>query len=197
MRALLRHTLWRGLAAAVGALTVAVAVTTAARAWSELTYKPMKVSDIRSGREWQVILVTSSFCGASKRSDVQSAVRHIIPIVQGQALANGDQFSSLGVSIDWDVERGVSFLNDIATFHEVNVGRNWVNQAVTRYMGAPTDSPTTPTVLIVTRTIEAASGRGITVGKDSVVRRLVGAKAIIEFDNWLLTRVDPSLVTSK
>ncbi len=47
---------------------------------------------------------------------------------------SGFYFSTIGVSDDWSVERGLRILEEFGTFDEVIVGRNWFNTGVERYI---------------------------------------------------------------
>ncbi len=60
------------------------------------------------------------------------------------AVANDYFFSTVGVSNHSNIEYGLSILEHLGVFDELNVGRNWFNSGLTRYvmdMGAPNELP--------------------------------------------------------
>ena len=50
------------------------------------------------------------------------------------ARESGYHYSTVGVSDDWSIERGLAILAAFGTFDEVSVGRNWFNTGIQRYI---------------------------------------------------------------
>jgi hypothetical protein len=159
--------------------------------WASRVDSVKVIPDLRSGRQWQVVVIGSSTCAAARSAEIRQAIREIIGITRSQAHAAGDLFSSLGVAIDWNIDNGQRFLESIGTFDEISLGGSWLNQTSVRLMVR--DQPSiigTPEVITLVRTIRM-QGPGLSVSNDSLVKRLVGGEEIIKFRNAIRVSVTP------
>ena len=68
----------------------------------------------------------------------------------GQATQNsGMYFSTLGVSDDWSVARGLDLLNSFGSFDEVIVGRNWFNSGIMMFVDNLEGPTVVPQIVVV------------------------------------------------
>jgi len=74
-------------------------------------------------------------------------------------------FTSIGVSIDWKIENGMSHLNKMGDFNELIIGNNWFNEAVFKYVGNYSFEASTPQLLIILREYETLNDQ-IWLGTD-------------------------------
>ncbi len=142
------------------------------------------------GREWQLILIASSHCPACNAPGVRPAVIEVANEFDRQVRASGDKPTTLGVITDDDQRAAFKYAESLGQFDELQLGRNWLNQSVIRYMlRDAVGLGATPTVLIVTRVIDFTNQGNYRIGPDSVVVRLVGPSEIIDFASWLKGRL--------
>src|ERR1043165_2136648 len=83
----------------------------------------------------EVIAVYLGTVGTDAQSGMTSAVREMKVALRKQAAESGRHFLSRGVSLEPLVEDGIRHLALLGSFDEVNVGGNWTNSAVVRYLG--------------------------------------------------------------
>ena len=137
-----------------------------------------RVMRIRSGREWQLILIGASTCGASTYPGLSGAVRAVHRGIADSATAAGVTFTAAGIALDWDVEAGLRFLNDYGPFDEISTGRNWMNGTAERYLfGDLAAAPSLPQLVLVERTVEMLPGR-IKRSDPVVLERKIGYEQI-------------------
>ena len=89
------------------------------------------------------------------------------------AKESGYHFSTVGVSDDWSVSRGLKILEEFGPFDEVIVGRNWFNTGVERYItdfGAQAAVPQVA-ILLQERQVDTTPW---TYGESRELIRLVG-----------------------
>ena len=119
-----------------------------------------------------MIFVGASFCGEATNPALPRGVQAFRDSLAAEANASGKHLSSIGVSIDNDVEIGTAFLSRFAGFDEVSVGGNWLNGAALLYIVR--DVPgrlMIPQIVVVERDI-STSGNVLNVGRDSLVKRV-------------------------
>jgi hypothetical protein len=69
-------------------------------------------------------------------------------------------------------------LRNFGTFDEVSVGRNWLNTAIVLYIwDRSADSAGMPQLVLVEHHVRSTT-KQIAVGRDSIIRRWYGARAI-------------------
>ncbi|HET7631593.1 MAG TPA: hypothetical protein VFK16_04670 [Gemmatimonadaceae bacterium] len=124
--------------------------------------------------EEQAILFGSPTCGFSKIHGLAAATRQLIDSIRGVALARGDSFSTVGVSLEGPASDGEAWLYEFDKFDELIIGHNWLNSAVVAHIWSDPDAkPAIPQLVLIRRHIRNGQ-RSIAVGQDSVVRRWVG-----------------------
>jgi hypothetical protein len=147
---------------------------------------PMAKKEIKLGREWQAVFVGDLECWPSNRASLVPAVRRILESFHDDVTAAGDNFSSLGVALDFTQRDGRAFLAKYGEFDETAIGRSWLNMAALHLMlRDEIGPPVTPTVILLTRSIESDFHDNYVVGPDSIVLRIVGGPAILKLAHWL------------
>jgi hypothetical protein len=159
---------------------VATAARAAAPAALVKKYTPAYAS--RTGKELMMVLVGASFCGAQRKPGFPQQVEDAKLGLQRQAAASGRQFSALAVSLDWETDDALAFLEHFGEWDQMSVGHNWLNEGAIRYVwrDMPAD-PTLPQILVVERDVEKGE-QGIAVSGDRLVKRLQGTA---EIEAWV------------
>jgi hypothetical protein len=135
---------------------------------------PRMPSNIRSGQETVLVFIASSTCGASQDKALPGEVRQLRETLRSEAENKGQQFSFVGVALDWSVAKGLEFLSPFGPFDEVTSGRNWMNSGAVSYIVRDIPgTPAIPQVVVLHRTVRFGPS-GLTVGNDSLVARLIG-----------------------
>jgi hypothetical protein len=100
--------------------------------------------------------------------------------VREQAAARGAQFRAVAVSLDWETDEAMSFLESFGAFDEVTVGSNWLNEGARRYIWHELPGPAAvPQLLVIERDIEIEPQ--VQVRNERVIKRLAGAPLVIEW----------------
>ncbi|MGI8495966.1 MAG: hypothetical protein ACR2OG_00040 [Gemmatimonadaceae bacterium] len=135
---------------------------------------------LASGREILVVFIASSSCQGVKRADLRNAVRQMTKLVKEQGRTK--HISTLGVSVDWLPQKGISFLNQIGDFDQVAAGHNWINEGAVKFLwnDSVAEQPI-PQVLVIERTISVSEHR-VAVTDEHVIRREVGP---IQIRDWV------------
>jgi hypothetical protein len=141
---------------------------------------PRAARRLRTGHEIVVVFVGSSTCGASRNSALQAAVQRVRDSLASQAASASKTFAYIGVSLDWSVQDGLSFLKEFGPFDEITVGGNWLNMASLFYILRDIPGPPRlPQILVLEREIHAGPD-GVRIGNDTLLERKVGVDAIVQ-----------------
>lgn len=109
---------------------------------------------------------------------VKSLKRHFHSL----AVANGMQFSAVGIARDADPYSGWEHLLRFGEFDEVMTGRSWGNIGVQKYIyGDMPGAGATPQVLLMTRVIDTQWGHASFVNEE-VISRHTG---VTEIETWV------------
>ena len=129
-----------------------------------------------------IVLVGASFCGAQRKPGFPQQVEDAKVSLQRQAAASGVQFTTLAVSLDWETDEALAFLEHFGEWDQVSVGGNWLNEGAIRYVWRemPAD-PVVPQILVIERDVEKGE-EAITVRGDRLVKRLMGTA---EIEAWV------------
>lgn len=111
-------------------LFVAVSVVLSWRALFPAV-KPTIDTRLQTGEHLTLVLVAPTT--ADDREYIEM-VGDAISAMRLYARKHGYHFSTVGVSDDWAVSRGLEILAEFGPFDEVVVGRNWFNTGVERYI---------------------------------------------------------------
>lgn len=136
---------------------------------------------METGRQLTFVLIAptgkpdTAFLGAVRRG--RDAMR-------AYASNNGYYFSTIGISDDWSVPRGLALLDRFGAFDEVVVGRNWFNLGIDRFISSLGAVPGVPQLVITTQYINVDTLPFIK-GALEVPLRLIGHQNII---NWATRR---------
>jgi len=87
-----------------------------------------------TGRQFLVVYVGLTGCGASRDPELKRAVRRMKPLVARQADSLGRALSIAGVALDWQADSGAAYLRSLGAWDEMVVGNNWVNLGAERYI---------------------------------------------------------------
>lgn len=136
--------------------------------------------ELRKGTEVVLVLLGASFCGAQREPGFPQAVEDAKLRVQAQAKARGAQFRAVAVSLDWDTDEALGFLNGFGAFDEVTVGSNWLNEGARRYIWRDLPGPpVVPQLLVIERDLETVPE--VRVSRERVVKRIAGTDPVMEW----------------
>ncbi|WP_141491626.1 hypothetical protein [Longimonas halophila] len=112
--------------------------------------------------EYIVTYISSSTCVVAQM-DRHDTIRAFIDQKRLEAEEQNRLFIVRGVSLDWDVEEGFSYLQSIADFDEISVGLNWINREALRLIWGDNDTaiqPRIPVLVIQERDIVSDGPQG-------------------------------------
>lgn len=128
-----------------------------------------------------MVVLVSSACDWSKAPGFADSLRQLSDALRLDAAKQGLEFSTLGVALDYDVRAGLTLLTRIGTFDEVTAGHSWLNSGAIDYVWRDlAGEPGLPQVVLVRRTV-LRGAKAIAVGPDRLLRRAIGAQAIVQW----------------
>lgn len=133
------------------------------------------------GAELILIYLGSSDCVYSNKPDLPDKIDRLKSLMQSKAGESGRGFAAIGISRDWDVERGLDHLAKFGQFDEVMTGRSWANEGIMKYVWEGSyGAPATPQVIIIDRFLSAEPSEGsyFKMLSEKFVVRKVGPEAI-------------------
>lgn len=134
------------------------------------------------GPELVALYFGATTCRPCLRPEVKRAVREMRRHLEQRATESGRDFSSIGVALDPSVPAGVDFLAGTAEFDEIAVGRSWANAAAIEHLwGDPEAVPAIPQIVVLEREIRPEPGGRPSFGEPRVLRRVLGASAILRW----------------
>ena len=92
-------------------------------------------------------------------------------------------FSTIGVSDDWSVERGLGLLRAFGHFDEVIVGRNWFNSGIVMFVEGLEGPAVVPQIVVVRQKKTIIEGRW-TYGP---MEELARAPGLAEMSKWAMS----------
>lgn len=105
--------------------------------------------------------------------------------VRDSARSAGYQFSTVAISDDWVVKRGLKMLSRFAPFDEVDVGRNVFNLGIRRIVFEQHEAPALPQILISIEEIDRESPALFV--RSRTIARFVGSAEILSWQTSPLT----------
>ena len=109
----------------------------------------------QSGTHMTLVVVAPT----SKPSEAMGAlVQEATAAMEQAARDAGMLFSTIGVSDDWSVERGLELLSALGHFDEIIVGRNWFNSGIMLFVDGLGGPPAVPQIVVVGQEKEIRSG---------------------------------------
>ena len=145
--------------------------------------------DLPKGKELIVVYIGAKTCGPCLLPATKSAIAQIKTLLASQATKHGYAFSAIGVSTDWSIAQGTTFLNDNAPFDQIVVGGNWTNLAVEQYLWRDSTAvPAMPQVVVLERSVSVGSRIGFTTPR--VLHRVFGGD---EIPKWVSVGAPVSL----
>lgn len=151
------------------------------------TYEPQS-SFPTNGVELVLIFISSSTCTGNREERLGDVVMQMKRQLGDRAEREGKTFYAVGAAVEWSVEQGIDYLlrgiapgysdKNFGMWDEVWVGRDWLNNAGIQYMWRGDGLSVIPQLVVVERTVEMGE-RGIQVGHDKIVARVVGSQQII------------------
>jgi hypothetical protein len=136
--------------------------------------------ELPKGRQLVVAYIGGS--EAMRTKEFVDAVRAMKPLVARQASERGLPLAIIGVSLDWEVDRGIANLQSMGAWDELVVGNNWINVGAQHFLWQRPDSkPDTPQVIVLERAITPRDST-IEFGPE---RRLAGYAGLGEIVEWV------------
>lgn len=118
-------------------------------------------------------------------SEFVEAVDALRRAVRDSARSAGYQFSTVAISDDWVVKRGLKMLSRFDPFDEVDVGRNAFNLGIRRVVFEQREAPAVPQILISIEEIDRESPDLFV--RSRTIARFVGAAEILSWKASPLT----------
>lgn len=140
---------------------------------SDTAYAP--ATELPNGRQVLAVYLGAKWCTPCNRPEVKAAVARMKPLVASQAKQSGATFTAVVVAMDRNLDAALAFIRPLGAFDEYAVGGDFVSTAAQRFVwrnSAP--EPSVPQVLVLERTLRAVPGQPITLGRDRVLRRVLG-----------------------
>lgn len=132
---------------------------------------------VEQGPEVVLVFIGASFCGAHKRPGFAETVERAKVGLARRTVAQGKQFSAVGISLDWKPTEALAFLERFGSFDQVSLGRNWTNDSALRYIWKDLPGePVVPQILVIERYVQTAPA--IDIRDERVVKRIAGADQI-------------------
>jgi hypothetical protein len=77
------------------------------------------------------------------------------PLLACQAKASHRSLAIVGVSLDWQVDTAVAFLNETGPYDEIIGGGNWVNVGALDFIWRDGRPPSIPQLILLERTFDS------------------------------------------
>ena len=140
------------------------------------SYAPRYV--MPNGRQLVVVYVGGA--EAMRFPEFVTSMREMKPLLARQAAERHVALSIAGVSLEWEVERGIRDLQAMGAWDEIVVGNNWINAGAQHWVWRADGDPTTPHVAVYERDVTTTAS-AITFGAERRVARFEGPMQIIEW----------------
>lgn len=170
-----------GTAAAQGVLPALAKSWTAPRALEgsaagdTVAYQPDYSA--RTGTEIVMVFIGASFCGAGQRPGFPETLERGKLGLSARARADGKEFRAMAVSLDWDTDSAMVFLEPFGRWDEIAVGSNWLNESALRFIWRDhPGQPVVPQMLILERSLN--TGDAVSIADERVLKRLLGVGEI-------------------
>jgi hypothetical protein len=136
----------------------------------------------RDACELVLVYIGGYSCGACNDPEFKEILSRFKLAIAGLAQAGKRKLRTIGVSSDWDVDRGLQFLRDCGPWDEVVVGNNWYNSAVIEHIwNLPDTNGAIPQVIVFERSF-VMTGRRMVPSPKRYLIRLIGKREVSE---WL------------
>ncbi len=149
--------------------------------WSRVLQAP-EASLIRpersTGDEVVMVVIASSTCPVCRDPEFAQIVDQIRTALYRQVKAEGRTFVAMAVAPETYNGESADFLDEIGPFHEISVGRGWLNSGALRYVWNDFEGPaSTPQILVVERQLHISREPGapvVAVVSADLKRRTIG-----------------------
>jgi len=153
--------------------STALLVTVAARRFQPRPSLPA-VRQIKTGSELVAVFMVASTCGASHNPDLPRLLDSIRVRLSARAAREGEQFVTIGVSLDDDAATGIEFLSHFGRFDAVIAGGGWAGPGALSYMIRDLHGDLAmPQLVLLSRAVTIGQ-TSITSSSDHVLGRFVG-----------------------
>ena len=143
------------------------------------TYHPKNKNP--NGVELIVIYIGAEFCGPCHDPQLKNAIREMKTILVDRAAKEQQSFSITGVSIDWEVDKGIKYLRSLGPFDEIIAGKSLFNQAASEYIWKDSSgSSVVPQLVLIEREVGYKDGRAL-ISNYRVLARHIGTAEIISW----------------
>lgn len=124
-------------------------------------------------KEELVFIFTSSrsTCPACEEAELSGLINDIKTKLHDRARELGIGFTSIGIAVDWSPETGIDHLQNISSFNEMIVGRNWYNTGMVKYTFSEFSGRRGLPQIIITKRVysgEMNSDRGVISGYNGI-----------------------------
>lgn len=138
---------------------------------------------LKRGRELVMVYIGSSTCGYANLAEMPELMERTKLLLQKKAHERRMLFSTMGISIDWNTEKGVQHLAKMGRFDEIATGRGRQGMGAHQFVwDALSGEASTPQVLVIVRMINAPSEeypqQSYHVSRATVLTRKAGIFAI-------------------
>jgi hypothetical protein len=128
------------------------------------------------------IFFGGSTCAFCRQPAFKAAIPRLPLLLRAQAAAANYKFHWVGVAAEWDVRKGLDYLQSFGEFDEISAGGSWWNTAVAERLFGD-EPPVVPTILLLTRTFAIdAARRTLIVGPETPLTSFRGSRSI---EDWI------------
>lgn len=146
-------------------------------AWRPRPVPPPVDTELRSGSHLTLVVVAPTGDPDAGYAAMIDSARNSM---RRFARASGYQYSTIGVSDDWSIERGLKKLQTMGPFDEIIVGRNWLNTGIESFVTDLGGVPGVPQLFLGVREISTDT-IPFEYGAFRELLRLVGRSALMQW----------------
>lgn len=150
------------------------------------TTSPVKVDTVLENGEHLIAILMVGSNGEDPPLD--QSMRMAVDRLRERARREGVFFSTIGISPDFDVSRGLGRLEQVDPVDEKIVGRGWLNSGLRIYVSEQGASQSVPQIVVLRNTVRA-SPPPLSVLHSRELLRLVGRDQILQ---WVRAQRTPS-----
>lgn len=119
--------------------------------------KPLPFNERNNPTELALIFFGCSTCPAATDQRIPESLYNLSERLKVSALKKKINYTTIGISNERNVKKGLSYLNNIASFDEIALGNGMGNISLQRYVWDNFDNPyaaSAPQIILVKRTYE-------------------------------------------
>lgn len=143
--------------------------------------KTEPITQFESPTEIALIYFGCSTCPAATNERIPELLSSLSEKLKKTAVSKGYEFSFIGTSNENNLEEGLEYLTDIATFDEISLGNGMENTTLQHYVWDNFDNPlsaSTPQIIVSKRTYDTRTVNKQDVILDDIISEEILARRI-------------------